>query len=70
MTIDTTTTLPDSDRISATRDYIKQTWQLLRRGHDTLLAAAEDPKLDHSEGDLWPVYLSEKEDIDAVQKRL
>lgn len=70
MTIDTTTILPDSDRISATRDYVKQTWQLLRRGHDTLLAAAEDPKLDHSEGDLWPVYLSEKEDIDAVQKRL
>ena len=63
-------TLPSGDRIAATRDYIKRTWQLLRRGHDTLLAAAEDPKLDHVEGDPWPVYLSKKEDLEAVQERL
>ena len=65
-----TVTLLEGDRISAVRDYVKRTWRLLRRGHDTLLAAAEDPKLDHVAGEPWPVYLSKKENLEAVQERL
>ncbi|MEL7054247.1 MAG: trehalase family glycosidase [Cyanobacteria bacterium J06588_5] len=61
---------PNPDRIRKLRQYIKRTWPLLRRGHDSLLSAAEDPKLSHKEGEPWPVYVSKSEDIEQVRDKL
>ncbi len=66
----TTDNFPTPARIESLRDYVKQTWALLRRGHDSLLSAAKDPKLSHEEGDLWPVYLSKKEDLQQIRETL
>ncbi len=59
-----------SKRVEELRGYIKQTWALLRRGHDSLLSAAKDPKLSHKAGDLWPVYLSKKENLEQIKETL
>ncbi|MEM9153212.1 MAG: trehalase family glycosidase [Cyanobacteria bacterium P01_F01_bin.3] len=62
--------LPNAERLSAIRQYIKEKWTVLRRGHSDLLAAAEDSKQEHSEGKPWTVYVSAKEDIDQVRETL
>ncbi|MEO0886642.1 MAG: trehalase family glycosidase, partial [Cyanobacteria bacterium J06648_10] len=61
---------PNPDRIRKLRQYIKRTWPLLRRGHDSLLSAAEDPKLSYKEGEPWSVYVSKAEDIEQVRDKL
>ncbi|MEO1389894.1 MAG: trehalase family glycosidase [Cyanobacteria bacterium J06634_6] len=61
---------PNPDRIRKLRQYIKRTWPLLRRGHDSLLSAAEDPKLSHKEGEPWSVYVSKSENIEQVRDKL
>ncbi|MEL6939259.1 MAG: trehalase family glycosidase [Cyanobacteria bacterium J06598_1] len=58
------------ERIAKVRQYIKETWHSLRRGHDSLLAAAEDPKLEHNPGDAWPVYVSCKENLAQIRETL
>ncbi|MGD1895748.1 MAG: trehalase family glycosidase [Phormidesmis sp.] len=66
----TVTDFPNSKQINAVREYIKQTWTRLRRGHGSLTAAAEDTKLSHQTGERWPVYVSKDEDLEQVSNRL
>ena len=61
---------PCAERIEAVRRYIKETWQTLRRGHDHILTAARDSKVEHNAGASWPVYISQKEDPKAVEQTL
>jgi len=61
---------PLPNRLEAVRTYIKQTWQTLRRGHDHILAAAQDSKVEHVEGKDWPVYISRKENPEQVEVTL
>jgi alpha,alpha-trehalase len=61
---------PEED-LRAIRAYIRNGWTELRRTHRQLLAAAIDPKLgargpDHR----WPVYVSEREDLAAIEATL
>jgi alpha,alpha-trehalase len=49
--------------------YIKQGWKRLTRTHAHLLAAAIDPKVSPPPA-RWPVYVSEREDLKAVEARL
>ena len=61
---------PNTERLSAVKQYIKEKWTELQRGHSDLLAAAEDSKQDHTEGDPWIVYVSGKEDLDRLREEL
>ena len=49
--------------------YIKQGWKRLTRTHAQLLAAAIDPKVPRPPR-RWPVYVSEHENLKAVEARL
>jgi alpha,alpha-trehalase len=61
---------PSDAQIQSVRAYIKQTWQTLRRSHEHLLEAAQDPKLDHASGQPWLVYISPREDVVQVEQTL
>ena len=61
---------PTAEQIAAVRKYIKRTWRTLRRGHDHILTAARDSKVEHESGQSWPVYISAKEDPEAVADTL
>jgi alpha,alpha-trehalase len=61
---------PSRDRIQAVRTYIKRTWATLRRGHDHILTAAKDSKVEHVAGQSWPVYISQKEDPERIERTL
>ena len=61
---------PNPERIQAVKSYIKRTWQTLRRGHDHILTAAKDSKVEHSTGASWPVYISQKENPKQVEATL
>lgn len=62
-------TMATAQQLDALFDYIKTGWITLRRSNHDLLKAAEDPK--HPSVDSkWPVYISEHENIKAVQKTL
>ncbi|MEL7141586.1 MAG: trehalase family glycosidase [Cyanobacteria bacterium J06643_4] len=65
-----TISLPEKKRIEALREYIKQTWQKLRRGHSELIEAVKDPKINHTDGAPWIVYISKKENVEQVSKTL
>ncbi len=64
------TSIPPQTQVQAVRAYIKQTWTTLRRSQAHILAAAQDPKLDHPLGTPWPVYISPREDRDRVEQTL
>lgn len=61
---------PLPNRLDAVRTYIKRTWQTLRRGHDHILTAARDSKVEHEAGKAWPVYISRKENPEQVEETL
>ena len=61
---------PTAEQIAAVRNYISLTWATLRRGHDHILTAAKDSKVEHESGQSWPVYISAKEDPQAVAETL
>ncbi|EDX85315.1 trehalase [Synechococcus sp. PCC 7335] len=61
---------PTAEQIAAVRKYINRTWRTLRRGHDHILTAARDSKVEHESGRSWPVYISAKEDPEAVADTL
>ncbi len=61
---------PSGDRIQAVRTYIKHTWATLRRGHDHILMAAKDSKVEHIAGQSWPVYISQKENPEQIERTL
>ncbi len=57
-------------QLQAVRDYIKQSWHTLQRSNARLAVAAVDPKFKASAGSRWPVYVSRKENVAAVEARL
>jgi len=61
---------PSADRFTAIKQYIKEKWPELKRGHSDLLAAATDSKQAHAEGEPWTVYVSAKEDLKQVREKL
>lgn len=61
---------PNPERMRAVKAYIKRTWQTLRRGHDHILSAARDSKVEHHSGKPWPVYISQQENLAQVQETL
>lgn len=52
------------------RAYIHQTWATLTRSNQDLLASAQDPKLDHTPGTPWLVYVSPQEDPVQIDRNL
>lgn len=62
--------LPSAERIEAVRIYIRQSWDVLTRSHHDLLAAVQDPKIEHQPGTPWPLYIAATEDREAVWRRL
>ena len=61
---------PSAERIAAVRAYIKETWQTLRRGHDHIVTAAKDSKVEHQADQSWPVYISAKENPEEIKRTL
>ncbi|MBT8398843.1 MAG: alpha,alpha-trehalase [Rhodothermia bacterium] len=60
--------LPGAEHRSPMLEYIKKSWGTLTRSHSDLLKALVDPKVEHAEGEPWTLYVSAKEDPDAVLK--
>ena len=58
------------EQITAVKTYIKQTWKTLSRSLEHILEAAKDAKIDHVPGQPWLIYISPKEDRDAVERSL
>jgi alpha,alpha-trehalase len=56
-------------QLDAIRQYIHSGWRTLRRSNHDLLKAAVDPKHPPTNGK-WPVYVSGREDIKAVERAL
>ena len=52
------------------RAYIKKTWHTLTRSNEHLATAAVDPKYPAGPDGRWPVYISAREDVAAVQSEL
>jgi alpha,alpha-trehalase len=61
---------PSDAQIQSVKSYIHQTWETLRRSHEQLLQAAQDPKVEHVLGEPWIVYVSPQEDFEAIAHRL
>jgi len=57
-------------QLRAARDYIKRGWRTLARSNNDLAAAAVDPKFEPAEGGRWPVYVSNREDLGRIERRL
>ena len=62
--------LPSEVRLAPVREYIKASWSTLSRSHADLLKAIVDPKIEHEEGTPWVLYVSHKEDPDAVRRTI
>ena len=62
--------MPSPERLGAVRDYIMKSWTTLRRSLRDLPAAARDPKLHLAEGKPWPVYVSPRENMVAVEAEM
>lgn len=58
-----------AEDVSALLAYIDHGWTALQRTHAQILAAAIDPKLPAPRS-TWPVYISAREELAAVQQRL
>ncbi|RYD31928.1 MAG: alpha,alpha-trehalase [Verrucomicrobiaceae bacterium] len=60
--------LPPSPKLHALCGHIHQTWNTLTRDLCDALAAARDSKVEHEDaGSAWPLYLSPREDMEAVR---
>src|SRR5262249_18767011 len=59
-----------SARVAAVRAYIKSAWTTLTRSTRDLAKAAPDPKMPHTAGRPWPVYLPADEDRARVEAEL
>lgn len=57
-------------QLESIRAYIKQSWHTLERSNAKLADAAVDPKFKTLGGSRWPVYVSRKENRDAVETKL
>jgi alpha,alpha-trehalase len=61
---------PSAERITAVRQYIKQSWQTLTRSARDLPRAAPDPKIRRAPGEPAPVYLAADESRAATEQKL
>ena len=57
-------------QLEAVRQYIKDNWRTLSRSHAQLAAAAVDPKFHPTEDGRWPVYVSRRESLEEIGRRL
>lgn len=57
-------------QLSALRQYIKTSWQTLKRSNERLAQAAVDPKSPPPPGGRWPVYVSRKENVQEIERSL
>jgi alpha,alpha-trehalase len=62
--------LPSEDRLAPVRVYIKDGWSTLSRSHSDLLKAVVDPKIEHEEGTPWVLYISHREDPEAIRSTI
>ena len=63
-------TLISPNSLNATLNYIDNTWSVLTRSHKHILAAVQDEKAQHTPGTKWPLYISQKESKENVEKLL
>ena len=61
---------PEPAALDALRGYIARSWTTLTRSVRDLPAAARDPKMTPGADGRWPVYVSRREDLNAVEDRL
>jgi alpha,alpha-trehalase len=64
------TSFPSAERITAVRQYIKQSWHTLTRSARDLPRAAPDPKFRRALGEPAPVYLAADESRAATEQTL
>src|SRR5262249_14294252 len=57
-------------QFQAIQQYIKENWRVLERSNARLAVAAVDPKFKIPAGERWPVYVSRKENLKAVEAKL
>ena len=57
-------------RVADVRGYIKRTWKTLTRSLADLPAAAPDPKMPHTPGDPWPVFIAANESRTRVEREV
>ncbi len=60
----------ETDELRAIRSYIQKSWHTLTRSNENLAAAAVDPKFPLPADGRWPVYVSNKENIAAIESSL
>ena len=58
------------EQLRSIQRYIKDSWHTLTRSKAQLAIAAVDPKFKPSASGKWPVYVSSKEDVKAIEKQL
>ncbi|MCI0489865.1 MAG: alpha,alpha-trehalase [Blastocatellia bacterium] len=56
--------------LESIRDYIRRGWHTLARSNAKLAEAAVDPKFHPTADGKWPVYVSRKDTIAQIEKRL
>ncbi|HXG67518.1 MAG TPA: trehalase family glycosidase [Blastocatellia bacterium] len=57
-------------QLQSIQQYIKQSWMTLSRSNAKLAEAAVDPKFHPTSEGRWPVYVSGKEDLKAIEAKL
>src|SRR5260370_33150161 len=57
-------------QVRSLQSYIRQTWTTLTRSNRQLAIAAPDPKFPAPAGGRWPIYVSAKENLQAIQSKL
>lgn len=57
-------------KIEQVREYIRENWQILSRSLLHISEAAQDSKIEHDPKQPWPVYISPKEDLNKVKKKI
>lgn len=48
------------EALKSIREYINTMWDVLTRSHKNLTVAVKDPKTPLSEGEKWPLYISQE----------
>lgn len=59
-----------ADQLQAIQKYIKQSWHTLTRSSAELAKAAPDPKFKPMADGRWPVYVSRRENVAEIERRL
>ncbi len=61
---------PSTEQIQAVKAYIKRTWKTLYRSQKHLVQAVQDPKVEHTPGNPWILYISAQEDQLKIEQHL